>query len=74
MDVVARQVEFIRSRYIDQVVGAAIFPAVTGIPQAGNPIGIVSDFFLRSATKTLDAICMLCETRFSDVGERRAVL
>jgi hypothetical protein len=31
-----------------------------------HPLAIVSDFFLRKATKTLDAICVLCETGFAE--------
>ena len=63
---VAPKLSFIRDHYIDAVIGKEIFPSVTSIPQMDNPIAIVCDFFLRKATKTLDAICLLCEAGFTE--------
>lgn len=66
MDKIAPKLSFIRDHYIDAVIGKEIFPVVTRFPHADNPIAIVSDFFLRKATKTLDAICILCEAGFAE--------
>ncbi len=63
---VTSELSFIRDRYIDSVIGKAILPSVTSIPKMDNPIVIVCDFFLRKATKTLDAICVLCEVGFAE--------
>src|SRR5260370_14093786 len=57
----ATKLSFIRDHYIDGVVGKEIFPRVTSIPYADNPLAVVGDYFLRKSTKTLDAICVLCE-------------
>lgn len=57
---------FIRDHYINAVIDKEIFPVVTNIPHTDNPIIIVCDFFLRKATKTLDAICMLCDAGFNE--------
>jgi hypothetical protein len=56
----------IRDHYIDGVIGKEIFPKVTSIPHTNNPLAIVSDFFLHKATKTLDAMCVLCEAGFAE--------
>jgi len=39
---------------------------VTSIEHMNNPLAKVSDFFLRKSTKTLDAICVLCEAGFPE--------
>ncbi|MCI0735387.1 MAG: DUF5677 domain-containing protein [Beijerinckiaceae bacterium] len=57
---------FIRDHYGDGVLGKEIFPEVTSIEHTNNPLAKVSDFFLRKATKTLDAICVLCEAGFPE--------
>jgi Family of unknown function (DUF5677) len=62
----SQKLSFIRDRYIDGVIGKEIFPTVTSVPYADNPLAIVSDFFLRKATKTLDAMCVLCERGFAE--------
>ena len=56
----------IRDHYLYGVIDKEIFPRVTGTDQTNNPIAIISDFFLRKATKTLDAMCMLCEAGFAE--------
>ena len=56
----------IRDNYLDGVLGKEIFPDVTSIEHTNNPIAKVSDFFLRKATKTIDAICVLCEAGFPE--------
>jgi len=48
------------------VLGKEIFPEVTSIEHMNNPLAKVSDFFLRKSTKTLDAICVLCEAGFPE--------
>jgi Family of unknown function (DUF5677) len=65
MNNVVQKLSFIRDQYIDEVIGKIIFPSVKNIPQANNPIAVVSDFFLHKATKTLDAICILSEAGFA---------
>lgn len=60
------KLSFIRDHYLFGVIDKEVFPSVTGIEQTNNPIAIVSDLFLRKATKTLDAICVLCETDFAE--------
>jgi hypothetical protein len=55
---------FIRDHYMDGVIGKEIYPKVTSIPYENNPLAVVS--FFRKATKTLDAICVLCETNFPE--------
>jgi hypothetical protein len=60
------KLSLIRDHYGDGVLGKEIFPKVTSIEHTNNPIAKVSDFFLRKATKTLDAICVLCETGFAE--------
>jgi hypothetical protein len=48
----------IRDHYLYGVIDKEIFPRVTGTDQTNNPIAIISDFFLRKATKTLDvSVC-----------------
>lgn len=66
MNKVIQKLSFIRDQYVDEVIGKTIFPSVTSIPQTDNPIAVVCDFFLRKSTKTLDAICILCETGFAE--------
>jgi Family of unknown function (DUF5677) len=56
----------IRDHYLFGVIDKEIFPGVTGVDQTNNPIAIISDFFLRKATKTLDAMCTLCEAGFAE--------
>ena len=56
----------IRDHYLYGVIDKEIFLRVTSIEQTNNPLAIVSDFFLRKATKTLDAMCMLCEAGFAE--------
>ncbi len=56
----------IRDHYLYGVIDKEIFPKVTGTDQTNNPGAIISDFFLRKATKTLDAMCMLCEAGFAE--------
>lgn len=53
------KLSLIRDKYGDGVIGKEIFPEVTSIECTDNPLSMVSDFFLRKATKTLDAICVL---------------
>lgn len=48
------------------MIGKEIYPKVTSIPCEGNPLAVVSDFFFRKATKTFDAICVLCEVNFPE--------
>jgi hypothetical protein len=60
------KLSLIRDHYGDGVIGKEIFPKVTSIEHTNNPLARVSDFFLRKATKTLDAICVLCETGFAE--------
>jgi hypothetical protein len=57
---------FIRDIYIDQQVGTKILREVSLIPTDNNPLAIVSYYFLLKSVKTLDAICMLCETGHSE--------
>jgi Family of unknown function (DUF5677) len=57
---------FIRDHYIDAVIGAQIYPKVTSVPYIDNPLAVVSDYFLRKATKTFDAMCVLCEVGFAE--------
>jgi hypothetical protein len=66
MGEITTTLSFIRDHYIDEVIGKNILPSVIDIPQTGNPIAVVCDFFLRKSTKTLKAICTLCETGFSE--------
>lgn len=63
---VAPKLLFIRDHYIDAVIRKEIFPVVTSFPHTDNPIAIVCDFFLHKATKSLDAICTLCEAGFAE--------
>lgn len=56
----------IRDHYLYGVIDKEIFPRVTSIEQTNNPIARVCDFFLRKATKTLDAICVLCAAGFAE--------
>ena len=56
----------IRDNYLDKTIGKEIFPCVMGMLRENDPILIVCDFFLRKSTKTLDAICVLCETGFAE--------
>jgi Family of unknown function (DUF5677) len=63
---ISTKLSLIRDHYGDGVLGNEIFPKVKSIEHTGNPIAKVSDFFLRKGTKTLDAICVLCETDFGD--------
>lgn len=60
------KLEFIRSQYIDQVIGKELYPKVTSIPYENNPLAVVSDHFFGKATKTLDAICVLCALGFAE--------
>ncbi len=60
------KLRLIRDDYLDEVIGKEIFPKVTSIEHTNNPVASVSDFFLRKGTKTLDAICVLCETQFAE--------
>jgi hypothetical protein len=60
------KLSFIRGHYLYGVIDKEIFPRVTGTEQANNPIAKVSDLFLRRATKTLDAMCVLCEAGFAE--------
>jgi len=57
---------FIRDRYIDAVIGKEICPVVTSVPYTNNPLAVVSNHFFGRATKTLDAICVLCECGFAE--------
>src|SRR5208337_485969 len=61
---ISTKLSLVRDHYVDGVLGREIFPKITSIEHTDNPIAKVSDFFLRKATKTLDAICVLCETGF----------
>jgi hypothetical protein len=60
------KLSFIRGHYLYGVIDKEVFPRVTGTEQANNPIAKVSDLFLRKATKTLDAMCVLCEAGFAE--------
>jgi hypothetical protein len=51
---------------MDGVIGKTVYPQVTNIPYTNNPLAVVSDFFFRKATKTLDAMCVLCECGFAE--------
>jgi hypothetical protein len=64
------KLSFIRE-YIETHVGKEILPEVGSIPKTDNPLAVVSHFFLNKATKTLDAICVLCE---ADLAEDALVL
>ncbi len=66
MNKVAAQLSFIREHYIDSVIGKEILPSVTQISPIDNPTAIVCDFFLRKATKSLDAACILCEASLAE--------
>ena len=55
-----------RDRYFDAVIGKEIGPAVKSVPYTNNPLAVVSDHFFGRATKTLDAICVLCELGFTE--------
>jgi hypothetical protein len=57
---------FIRDHYIDAVIGKEICPVVTSVPYTNNPLAVVSDHFFGKATKTLDAICVLCKLGFAE--------
>ena len=54
------------SLYIDQHIGHEILPVVSSIPKTDNPLAIVSYYFLYKATKTLDAICVLCDAGLAE--------
>ncbi len=60
----SRKLSIVRDLYIHAVIANEILPRVTSIPYANNALAIVSNFFLRKATKTLEAICQLCEAGF----------
>jgi Family of unknown function (DUF5677) len=60
------KLSFIRGHYLYGVIDKEIFPRVTGTEQTNNPIAKVGDLFLRKATKTLDAMCVLCEVGFAE--------
>jgi len=66
MTSISEKLSFIRDHYIDGVVGKEIFPQVTSIPYAGNPLAVLADYFLRKSTKTFDAMCVLCEAGFAE--------
>jgi hypothetical protein len=57
---------FIRDHYIDKIIGKEICPQVTSVPYTNNPVAVISEHFFRKATKTLDAICVLCELGFTE--------
>jgi hypothetical protein len=59
------KLSFIRDHYIDQIIGKELFRQVTSVPYTNNPVAVISDHFFRKATKTLDAICVLCELGFA---------
>src|SRR5215469_16055573 len=60
------KLSFIRHQYIDGIIGKELFAQVTSIPYAENPVAVVSEEFFGKATKTLDAICVLCELGFAE--------
>jgi Family of unknown function (DUF5677) len=60
------KLSIIRDQYIRGVIASEILPRVTSIPDANNAPAIVSKFFLRKATKTLEALCHLCEAGFAE--------
>jgi holo-[acyl-carrier protein] synthase len=60
------KLSIIRDLYIHGVIANEILPTVTSIPHENNALAIVSSFFLRKATKTLDALCQLCEAGFAE--------
>ena len=60
------QIAFIRDDYIAEFVAKDMLPKVRSIPKAGNAVMIVSDLFLRKATKSLDAVCVLCQNTFNE--------
>lgn len=66
MTSISTKLSLIRDRYGDGLLGKEIYPKVTSIEHTDNPIAKVSAFFLRKATKTLDAVCVLCETGFAE--------
>jgi len=60
------KLSFIRDHYLFGVIDKEIFPRVTSIEQTNNAPAILGDFFFRKATKTLDAMCVLCEAGFAE--------
>jgi hypothetical protein len=66
MEKTHKLVDSIRSDYLDKVIGQDIYPRITGISTKDNPLAVVCVFFLRKATKSLDAICSLCEAGFHE--------
>jgi Family of unknown function (DUF5677) len=63
---ISTKLSIIRDHYIRRVIVSEILPRVTSIPDTNNAPAIVSKFFLRKATKTLDALCHLCEAGFAE--------
>jgi hypothetical protein len=62
----APKLSFIRDTYINCHLRKTILPAVSSIPKTNNPLVVIGDYFLTKATKTLDAICLLCDGGFAE--------
>jgi hypothetical protein len=62
----ADQLAFIRNDYVAEFLTKEILPKVAAVPKAGNAIAIVADFFVRKATESLNAICVLCQNSFGE--------
>jgi Family of unknown function (DUF5677) len=62
----AAKLSFIRDTYINQHVRKTILPAVRSVSKTDNPLAVISDYFLTKATKTLDAICLLCHGGYAE--------
>ena len=60
------QIAFIRADYTAEFVAKEMLPKVDVIPKTGNAVAIVADLFLRKATKSLDAVCVLCQNGFTE--------
>lgn len=59
------KLSFIRDTYINRHLREIILPAVISIPKTTNPLAVIGDYFLQKATRTLDAICLLCDGGFA---------
>lgn len=62
----AAKLSFVRETYINSHLRKTIIPAVRSIPKTNNALAVIGDYFLTKATKTLDAICLLCHSGFTE--------
>jgi Family of unknown function (DUF5677) len=60
------KLSLIRDHYINGVIDKQILPEVTKRAETNVALATVSDFFFHKATKTLDAICVLCGYGFAE--------